>query len=373
MPEHKILLLASYRRGGVENFCQMLMNHLCSDFYAELLEVANQPGKNLIVKFLDVIHTVYRLIKQLKIESYDIIHINPSFKIKSLLRDSFYLWIINTLGYRNRTVVFFHGWDENLAEKIIRRPFYKRKFSNLYREVVVIFVLYKRCKKQLVNMGIEPQKIKVTTTMYERIDGIEKKWNHQTNEKMNLLFMATFIEGKGVLTAVKVAKLLSENGYDNFHLTLAGEGPLLLPLKQFIEENELSQYVDIPGYVKDRQKEEILKKNDIFLFPTQLPEGCPTVIIEAMGAGMAVVSTAKGAIPALVKPRENGFICDGQDADAFYKAVKELLDNRELLNQMQKANRKKAEENYEAKDCTSRVEKIYSSIINQSKLCADRW
>jgi len=346
----------------------MLLNHLSSDFQPDLLTVGNRLyqglWRNFIIKIFELIHAAYKLITQLKSGSYDIVHVNPSFKAYPLLRDSVYLLMIRRLGYGNRTVVFFHGWDGNFAERIIQSPFYKRIFGKLYKEVGVIFVLYHRCKEQLVNMGIEPQKIFVTTTMYERIDGIER-FGRGEDEKVNILFMSLFYKGKGVLITAKVAQLLVENGYHNFRLTCAGDGPLLTELKQFITQNGLKEYVETPGYVRGSQKEEILRKGDIFLFPTQLPEGCPVAIIEAMGAGQAVVSTPKGAIPDLIKDGENGFICDSQDPHVFYEAVKKLLDNRELLNKMQKANQKKAEENYEVKDYTRRIETVYWSLIRR--------
>ena len=370
MSEHKILLLATYRRGGVEKFCQMLLNHLSADFQTDLLTIGNRlyqgTWQNFITKIFDLAHAGYRLITGLKNGHYDIVHINPSFKVYPLLRDSLYLLIINRLGYGNRTVVFFHGWDGNLAERIASHAFYKKIFGKLYKEVGAIFVLYNRCKEQLVNIGIAPEKIKVTTMMYERIDGLDEGSIQQVNGKVNILFMSLLIKGKGVFVAAEVAKLLVENGYHNTRLILAGDGPLLPELKQFITKNNLAGYVEIPGYVSGREKAEILSKGDIFLFPTQLPEGCPTVIIEAMGAGQAIVSTLKGAIPSLIKEEENGFICDSQDPAVFYEAVKKLLDNRELLNKMQKTNQKKAEKNYEVKGYVRRMEEVYLSLIGRT-------
>jgi len=335
----------------------MLLTHLSADFQADRLTIGNQLEwrRHVAIKIFDVMDTAYQLIVRLKKKRYHIVQVNPSFKPYPLLRDSFYLWLINRLGYGSRTVVFFHGWDGDFAERIIHHPFYKRIFTGVYQSVGLIFVLYPRCKEQLVQMGIEPQKIKVTTTMYKRIDGLKK----ERGEKVNLFFLSVFLKGKGVWIAARVAKLLVENGYHHFRFTFAGDGPLLPRLKAFVAENHLSEYVETPGYVRDTEKEELLRKSDILLFPTQLPEGCPVVVIEAMGAGQAVVSTPKGAIPDLIKDGENGFICDSQDPAVFYEAVKKLLDNRELLHRMQEANRKKAEENYEVKDYTRRMEEVY--------------
>ena len=370
MSKHKILLLAPSfgHKGGVIDFCKMLFDNFSSDFHADHLRVGNLPENESFIKRLFYLsYTVYKLITKLKNGSYDIVHLNPSFKTYSLPRDSLYLSIINRLGYGDKTVVFFHGWDYNLAEKIINNSFCKNIFGKIYKKVGVIFVLYNYCKEQLINMGIEPQKIKITTTMYERIDEIEESSSKKKDDKVNILFMSRLVEGKGVYITTKVAKLLIENGYNDFHLTIAGDGPLLPGLKKFITENGLSEYVDTPGYVKGKEKEEILTKGDIFLYPTWLKEGCPVAIIEAMGAGQAVVSTPRGAIPEIVKDGVNGFICDSRNPDLFFKTVKKLLDNQELLNKMQKTNKRKAEENYEDSVYTRRMEETYLRRISIAK------
>lgn len=367
--KHKILLLTPSlkHRAGVADFCRMLLGNLDSNFHAERLEIGNRPGNKMFLgRFLYLIHNVYELITRLESYSYDIIHINPSLRIYSLLRDSLYMIFINGLGYRNRTVVFFHGWDENLAEKILNSSFCRSMFIRIYKEAGVIFVLHNRGKKQLINMGINQQKIRVTTTMYERISKIEEYPSKKIGEKVNILFMSRFVKGKGVYIAANVAKLLVENGHNEFRLTFAGDGPLMPGLRKFIKENGLSIYVDILGYVRGREKEKILEEGGIFLFPTQLKEGCPVVIVEAMGAGYAIVSTNRGAIPEIIENGKNGYICNSRDPKVFYESVKRLLDDRELLSNMQKINRRKAWENYEASSYMKSIEEVYLSIVNNN-------
>ena len=377
--KHRILFLATYRRGGVEHFSEMLLTHLGSDFEAELLTIGNRlyqgAWRNFFRKIFDLAHAGCRLVTKLRNNDYDIIHINPSFKLYPLLRESLYLFVINGLGYGSQTVVFFHGWDGNLAGMIGRHPFYGGILRSVYSQVGVIFVLYSQCKEQLVSLGLSPEKIRITTTMYKKIwrDGDQLKTYRQpgttmTEEKIRILLMSLFIEGKGIFIAAEVAQSLIKNGYHNFQLILAGDGPLLPEVRNLITENGISEYVSTPGYVRGTEKEEILGNSHIFLFPTQLQEGCPIVIMEAMGAGLAIVSTPRGAIPSLIKEGKNGFICDGHNPNVFYEAVRKLLDNRELLNRMRETNRKEAEENYEVEEYTRRMERVYRSVIDSGRL-----
>ncbi len=60
---------------------------------------------------------------------------------------------------------------------------------------------------------------------------------------------------------------------------------------------------------------------DLFVLPTLPGEGIPRVLLEAMSAGLPVVTTATAGIPALVQHRVNGLLVDQPSADAVAAAV----------------------------------------------------
>ncbi|MFC1712114.1 glycosyltransferase family 4 protein [Candidatus Poribacteria bacterium] len=246
---------------------------------------------------------------------------------------------------------------------MILNAIYRRAFVKLYKNVGAILVLHNRCKKQLIDMGIEPQKIRVTTAMYEGIDESEKDSSRKTDDRVNILFMAVFLPDKGQDIVAEVGRLLVENGRNDFHIVFAGDGPLMPELKKLVAENGLSEYVDILGYVRGKERERVLTEGDIFLFPTWRSEGFPAVIIEAMGAGQVVISTPRAAIPDIIDDGETGFICNSKDPKVFYQVVKRLLDNPDLLHKMQKRAKEKAEENYEASGYMKRLEALYLSVM----------
>lgn len=366
MSKYRLLILGPSfkRRAGVSDFCRMFLANLTADFCADYLVVGNRPAnRSFLKRFLYLTDSAIRLVRSLKKNHYDIIHINPSFGIYCLFRESLYLLIINGLGYGSRTILFFHGWDVDLAEKVINNSLLSSVLARIYNRVGVIFVLHKQCRHHLINMGINPRKIRVTKTMYERISGGEYP-GKEPHEKVIILFMSRIVKEKGAAIAVEAARLLVENGYVHFHLMFAGDGPFLPELTKLVAETGLHGYIDILGYASGAAKEEVLRKSDIFILPTCLPEGCPVVIMEAMGAGHAIVSTNRGAIPEVIEDGKNGFICDSKKPYLFYEALKALLDDRELLERIQKANKEKAEQNYEVSVYMRKMEKIYSSIIN---------
>lgn len=365
MAKYKILLLFPSLEdiGGVATFCRLLFKNLSSDFEIDHFQIGNRPGNKGLIKQLSFFLKDARGLKKKLIKNrYNLIHLNPSFRVLALPRDSFYLSRINKFCGEN-TLVMFHGWDEGLAERIKRNPIFRKLFRRIYEKVKLILVLCQPFREQLEKIGIPSEKIKVITTMYQEEHNAGGYPQKKANDEVNILFMARLIKSKGPYIAAEVGKLLVENGYKNFHFVFAGEGPEYEGLKRYINEHRLTDYIQAPGTISGEQKRAILEASDIFLFPSR-SEGCPIAVLEAMDAGMAVVSTPVGAIPEVVKKGENGFLVDSQEPRAFYEAVTRLIENREMLKRIQKNNRKKAKENYEAKVVTKKIESLYLSIIH---------
>jgi len=355
-------------KGGVVNFVSLLYKKLSLD---RNLKVSHFVQGQSPFRWRNIIFPVILFVQffsitlKLKNLKPDVIHINPSFEIRALLRDAIYLVLINLAGYEN-ILVMFHGWNDDLAQKMIKINFLQKILQLTYGRAITILVLCENHRNHLIRLGILPEKIDTITTMYRKIDPVRVAQQRNVNDRITILFMAQLVKAKGVYIAVKVCKLLLENGQGNFKLIIAGDGPEYNRLKDYIVKYGLENHIDLVGYVEEEKKEEILNDSDIFLFPTYYGEGCPIVILEAMGAGTAIISTPVAAIPKIVSNNENGFIIDSKSPEPFYKAVKKLIDNRELLNRIKKRNKDKAEKNYEAEVVTRKIEEKYRRIIKNS-------
>jgi colanic acid/amylovoran biosynthesis glycosyltransferase len=62
-------------------------------------------------------------------------------------------------------------------------------------------------------------------------------------------------------------------------------------------------------------------------------EGTPVGIIEAMAAGLPVVSTRHAGIPDVVIENKTGFLVDEGDINTMAKAIIKLAENRKLLSE----------------------------------------
>lgn len=345
----------------------MLMNHLSPDFETVHFAVGSQTGKeNLGSRLIAFIRNTGRLLALLRGRKFNLIQINPSLTRDALIRESVHLCLLNALHMAKRTVVFFHGWDRHLAERIRKNPLWREAFARIYSKPALIFVLCRTFQEQLIQLGLNPEKIKITTTMYERGEdcGKQSELEDTKNGKVQILFMSRFLKEKGVFVSAEVGRLLAVSGRRDFKMVLAGDGEESERLRHYILENGLSGHISTPGFISGRMKKNHLAESDIFLFPTFYNEGCPVVVLEAMGAGLAIVSTPVGAIADIVKPNENGFLISSRDPRDFCEAVDRLIEDRELLRKIQRVNQKMAQENFEAGVVTGNLESVYRSILH---------
>lgn len=69
----------------------------------------------------------------------------------------------------------------------------------------------------------------------------------------------------------------------------------------------------------------LLAASDVFVLPT-LTEALPTVLAEAMGAGLPVIASRVGGVPEMIADGQNGLLVEPEDPDSLSRACIRLLD-----------------------------------------------
>jgi glycosyltransferase involved in cell wall biosynthesis len=106
----------------------------------------------------------------------------------------------------------------------------------------------------------------------------------------------------------------------------------------FLDEHGLRDRVEFTGPVDRARKVELLREADLLVFPTYYKaEGHPWVIVEALAAGLPIVSTDRGCIRECVDG--NGRLVPPRDADGLARVLTELLRQPAELERMAVASR----------------------------------
>jgi glycosyltransferase involved in cell wall biosynthesis len=76
------------------------------------------------------------------------------------------------------------------------------------------------------------------------------------------------------------------------------------------------------------------REHDLFVLPTGPGEGIPRVLLEAMSAGLPVVTTSVAGIPSLITNEQNGLFLDVPTGSAVAAAVNRLIDDGGLRRRL---------------------------------------
>lgn len=133
---------------------------------------------------------------------------------------------------------------------------------------------------------------------------------------------------KNIVMGIKVIKKIIDEGYE-IDYTIIGDGPEKNRLKKLVKNLDIEKNVNFIGQLDRNKVLEYLKNSDIYLFPS-LREGGSWALMEAMSSGLPVICfnwTGSGEITddksaIRITPSKMS-----EDIDAFYNALKEMIDN----------------------------------------------
>ena len=183
--------------------------------------------------------------------------------------------------------------------------------------------------------------------------------------KVRLLYLANMIRTKGPMDVLRAVPAVAERCPEAEFLFAGGWEDLVL--KQEIE-NFLRERPHLPvqwlGTLKGQAKQATLVSADIFLFPTYYPpEGHPWVIIEAMAAGLPVISTDQGAILESVEDGRNGFIVGKQNPAELAERAIELIQDAGRRQAMGRESRRLYEERFTEERMVANLGAAFRAVL----------
>lgn len=159
-----------------------------------------------------------------------------------------------------------------------------------------------------------------------------------SDEKLRLVFISQVREEKGIF--VLLESLRQPAILDKGNIFCDIYGPIFPSISERFEF-ELAQTPNATykGVLDPDDAVATLARYDVFVFPTfWRGEGHSGVLMEAMMAGTAVITTQHRSIPELVEHRVNGLLAKPQDVPSLVEMINLLDTDRELLCELARAN-----------------------------------
>lgn len=150
--------------------------------------------------------------------------------------------------------------------------------------------------------------------------------------RLELLYVGRLSVEKGVDVLIDAAALLAERGV-GFRLRIAGGGAEEQHLRSLVAQSKLDLLVEFLGPVPRLQLGALYRSADVVCVPSR-SDPLPTVVLEAMAAGVAVVGSEVGGIPFMVRDGETGWIVSRDDPKALADVFAAVSNNPAILAEM---------------------------------------
>lgn len=177
------------------------------------------------------------------------------------------------------------------------------------------------------------------------------------NKQSLVLFLGDFSARKGVRDLLAAAPtILAAHPAARFALC-GGEPPadvqdLAAPLAGACR---------FPGFVRGAEKLRLLQEATLLALPSYA-EGVPVAVLEAMAAGLPVVTTPVGGLPDILQDGRNGLFAPVGDVPALAAAICRLLADPALARRMGQANRQQALAEYDLPAYTQKLSALYADL-----------
>jgi glycosyltransferase involved in cell wall biosynthesis len=187
-----------------------------------------------------------------------------------------------------------------------------------------------------------------------------------------LLYVGQVTAQKGFRTAIEAVRLLAE-GRAGAPPKLTVAGGSVTP--GFTEEMRglasaygLDPHVEFAGFVAHERLPEVYAAHDILIFPSLFEEALTITTLEAMACGVAVVSTATGGNPEVMRHGFNALTFEKEDARACAAHVARLMDDPALFARLRANARRTVEEGFEIGKMIDRLERSLREQIGSHKI-----
>ena len=294
----KILYISNYRKGigGISAQVDLLNSHMRDEGYTtSIFSTKGNPMKRIWL-FLKLLIAARR---------YDVLHIHGCSDWGML---PVVYGVISGKIWRKRIIVTYHGGEA--AEYFKKHGAFARRWLKRADKVIVLSGFLKKVFDEYdIPCVVIPNIVPLREDVYKPKKIIAPKMisvRHLTDLYRIDLIIRAF------------AKVVEK--YPEATLDILGQGDKRAELEQLaVNDERLANRVRFIGQVPHEKMYDYLKVNDIMISAPRI-DNMPVSLMEAMNAGVLVISSNVGGVPYMVEYQKSGLLFDG-DADALAEQI----------------------------------------------------
>ena len=246
--------------------------------------------------------------------------------------------------YKKKVIYTVHGFHFYKGAPFLNRTLFKwiEQWMAHYTDVLITINQedYKAAQKLSLKRGgkvIYIPGIGINSSLFDKVlvDPIAKKQEIGVPVEASLCIgVGDLNDNKNVITMIKAIARTPKS----VHLALCGCGPMEKYLKDLCQSLCVADRVHFLGFRRDIS--ELYKASDMLLM-TSKREGLPRTTMEAMCAGIPCICSNIRGNTDLIDEGKGGYLVNPLDADAFAKAISDLIEKPQLRKDMGAYNREK--------------------------------
>lgn len=312
-------------------------------------------GKLSLNKIYVFFRFFFKLLYQLFFYRPDLVYFQISPLSSAFLRDIIFVTIIKI--FNSRILFHLHGKGiKKQTKRFFLNKIYKFSFNKSHIICLSHFLV-----KDIENIYRHEPFVVNNCLLTQDFFPKEEKQNF----KPVILFISNLFLSKGINDFIEALYILKEKGIDFRGKIIGREADLCQEsLSTLLNRKKLNVIVKYLGAKYNGEKNKELLSSDIFVHPTR-EDAFPLVILEAMQAGLPIISTYEGAIPEIIDDGITGFIVDKNSPEQIAEKLEVLIKKPELRKQMGEAGRKKFLENYTIEKFEQNMLRVFNKVLRK--------
>jgi len=351
--------------GGQGKFAQEIKKANLPYFEIKNFQRTINPFKDLLAGF-EILSLLFKL-------KPDIIHVNSS-KAGGIVGKA--IWYYKLFSRRKARLIFtVHGWAFNED-----RPQWQISLIKFFSRLTALFcdkiicVSEHDCQIALKNKIAPADKlvavhngIDVKAISFLSREEAQKKLLGHTSPLV-IGTIAEWTKNKGLFYLLEAFRdsplgtvLQRRTVPKGLSLSVAlviigsGENPDKEKMYQFIEKNNLKN-IHLIEWIDNAAV--YLRAFDIFILPS-IKEGLPYTIIEAVAAGVPIITTNVGGIPEMIDDNVSGILIQPKNSHQLAEKITYLINNPEKAQDMAQKARQKTEQEFSLEKMIEKTKNLY--------------
>ena len=331
----------------------VIVDDIIQDFNREKFDRIN-PTLNLSIWLKHaqgILYAVARLNRFIRKNKIDLIHPN----------DNLSRIIAGLSGWLTKTPIVTHICDELNRHFIdtLFRLFYLFSFdkiiavSGVMKDLFAIYG-YVSSKIHVIYAGVDLSRFRADIQ-----SSVRRELNLDNSLAVGIV--GTLNKNKGHEYLFKALARIHDEGF-SFRCLVAGTGPEESNLRRLQAQLALDNEIIFLGFRNDIPQ--VIQSVDI-LVCASFSEAFPRVVVEGMAMGKPVIATNVGGIPEAVIDGVTGFLIPPGNVDALYEALKKLINNKELRENMGLNGLKRVQSNFSIEVGVAKTSELYLQLLEK--------